>query len=56
MTTTALAMAPVASALCQRLNCRLVTALGKVYYWVTHRFVTALGLVVLLAQVQACHG
>ena len=29
MTTTALAMAPVASALCQRLNCRLVTAAGK---------------------------
>ena len=29
MTTTALAMAPVASALCQRFNCRYVTALGS---------------------------
>ena len=30
MTTTALAMAPVASGLCQRFNCRYVTALGSV--------------------------
>ena len=30
MTTTALAMAPIASALCQRFNCRYVTALGSV--------------------------
>ena len=30
MTTTALAMAPIASALCQRFNCRYVTALGSI--------------------------
>ena len=30
MTTTALAMAPIASALCQRFNCRYVTASGSV--------------------------
>jgi len=29
MTTTALALAPVASALCQRLNCRVVTTIGS---------------------------
>ena len=30
MTTTALAMAPVASALCQKFNCRYVTAMGSI--------------------------
>ena len=30
MTTTALAMAPIASGLCQRFNCRYVTALGSI--------------------------
>ena len=29
MTTTALAMAPIASALCQRLNCRWVSLMGR---------------------------